>query len=47
MVSRLQEIQYLAGFEAKKISSSPQDWMGYLGTAAKLYRYPYSDTMPR
>ena len=45
MVSRLQEIQYLAGFEAKKISSSPRDWMGYLGTAAKLYRYPFSDTM--
>lgn len=45
MASTLQEIQYLAGFEAKKLSSSPRDWMGYLGTAAKLYRYPFSDTM--
>ena len=45
MASRLQEIQYLAGFEAKKISSSPRDWMEYLGTAARLYRYPFSDTM--
>ena len=44
-MTRLQEIQYLAEYEAKKISSSPRDWMGYLGTAAKLYRYPFSDTM--
>ncbi len=44
-MGRLQEIQYLAGYEAKKISSSPRDWMGYLDTAARLYRYPFSDTM--
>ena len=44
-MARLQEIQYLAGDEAKKISSSPRDWMGYLDTAARLYRYSFSDTM--
>ena len=42
---KLQEIQYLADDEAKKISSSPRDWMGYLDMAARLYRYPFSDTM--
>lgn len=44
-MAKLQEIQYLAGYEAKKISSSPRDWMGYLDMAAKLYRYPFSDMM--
>lgn len=44
-MTRLQEIQYLAEYEAKKISSSPRDWMGYLDMAARLYRYPFSDTM--
>ena len=44
-MAKLQEIQYLADDEAKKISSSPRDWMGYLDMAAKLYRYPFSDTM--
>ena len=44
-MGRLQEIRQLAGDEAKKISSSPKDWMGYLDTAARLYRYPFSDTM--
>ena len=44
-MNRLQEIQCLAEYEAKKISSSPRDWMGYLDTAARLYRYPFSDTM--
>ncbi len=44
-MGRLQEIRQLAGDEAKKISSSPRDWMGYLDTAARLYRYPFSDTM--
>ena len=44
-MAKLQEIQYLADDEAKKNSSSPRDWMGYLDMAAKLYRYPFSDTM--
>ena len=44
-MGRLQEIQQLAGEAAKEISSSPRDWMGYLDTAARLYRYPFSDTM--
>ena len=44
-MGRLQEIQQLAGEAAKEISSSPRDWMGYLDTAARLYRYPFADTM--
>ena len=44
-MAKLQEIQHLADDEAKKISSSPRDWMGYLDMAARLYRYPFSDTM--
>ena len=44
-MARLEYIQGLAEYTAKKISSSPRDWMGYLDMAAKLYRYPFSDTM--
>ncbi len=44
-MGRLQKIETLAGKEVKKISSSPRDWMGYLDVAARLYRYPFSDTM--
>ena len=44
-MGRLQEIQQLAGEAAKEISSSPRDWMGYLDTAARLYRYPFADAM--
>ena len=35
----------LAEYTAKDVSSSPKDWMKYLDTAAKLYRYPFSDTL--
>ena len=27
------------------VSGSPRDWMRYLGTASRLYRYPFSDTL--
>lgn len=43
-MARLQEIRGLAEYTAKDVSSSPKDWMKYLDTAAKLYRYPFSDT---
>lgn len=44
-MARFQEIRGLAEYTAKDVSSSPKDWMKYLDTAAKLYRYPFSDTL--
>ena len=44
-MARLQEIRGLAEYTAKDVSSSPKDRMKYLDTAAKLYRYPFSDTL--
>lgn len=42
---KLQDILGLADYEAKEVSGSPLDWMRYLDTASKLYRYPFSDTL--
>ncbi|WP_277406685.1 hypothetical protein [Lacrimispora xylanisolvens] len=39
-MAKLYDIRLLAEMEAEDISGSPQDWMHYLDTAAKLYRYP-------
>lgn len=44
-MSKLQTIQSLAETTAKEISRSSCDWMQYLHTAAKLYRYSFSDTL--
>ena len=44
-MAKLRDIRFLASETAKSVSASPQDWMGYLDTAAKLYRYPFSDTL--
>ncbi len=44
-MAKLQDILGLAEFEAKEAASSPQDWMRYLDTASRLYRYPFSDTL--
>ena len=33
------------GRRQKEVSGSPRDWMGYLDTASRLYRYPFSDTL--
>ena len=44
-MAKLNEIRGLAEYEAKAVTSSPQDWMKYLGTAAKLYRYSFPDTL--
>ena len=50
-MARLDEIRGLAEYHAAHISSSPRDWMNYLDTAARLYRYPfmvqlYKTTLP-
>ena len=44
-MAKLQDIRGLAELTAEDISRSPRDWMGYLDTAARLYRYPFSDTL--
>ena len=42
-MARLEDIRGLAESHASSISSSPRDWMNYLDTAARLYRYPFMD----
>ena len=44
-MAMLNEIRGLAEYEAKAVTSSPRDWMKYLDTAAKLYRYSFPDTL--
>ena len=44
-MARLDEIRGLAEYHAAHISSSPRDWMNYLDTAARLYRYPFMDQL--
>ena len=44
-MAKIHDILELAEFEAKEVSGSPQDWMRYLDTASRLYRYPFSDTL--
>ena len=44
-MARLKDIRILAQEEAGNVSGSPRDWMGYLDTASRLYRYPFQDTL--
>ena len=44
-MAKLRDIRFLASETAKNVSDSPRDWMGYLDTAARLYRYPFSDAL--
>ena len=44
-MSKLQDIRELAQEHATSVSSSPRDWMGYMDTAARLYRYPFTDQL--
>ena len=44
-MAKLNDIRFLAREAAKEASSSPRDWMRYLDTACRLYRYPFSDTL--
>ena len=44
-MAKIHDILGLAEYEAKEISRSPQDWMKYLDTASKLYRYSFSDIL--
>lgn len=44
-MASLYEIRGLAEYAAEDVSRSPKDWMKYLDTAARLYRYSFSDTL--
>lgn len=44
-MSKLQDIRELAQEHATLVSSSPRDWMGYMDTASRLYRYSFSDQL--
>ena len=44
-MAKIKEILTLAEEAAKKASASPRDWMNYLDTASRVYRYPFSDTL--
>ena len=44
-MAHLDGIRGLAEYHATRISSSPRDWMNYLDTAARLYRYPFMDQL--
>ena len=41
-MSKLQDIRDLAQEHATSVSSSPRDWMDYMDTASRLYRYSFS-----
>ena len=44
-MSKLQEIRGLMEYTAEEVSRSPRDWMNYLDTAARLYRYSFADNL--
>ena len=44
-MAKINDIRFLARETAKEVSGSPRDGMGYLDTASRLYRYPFSDTL--
>ena len=44
-MTKFNDIRFMAQETAKEVSGSPRDWMRYLDTASRLYRYPFSDTL--
>lgn len=44
-MAKLNEITVLAQMTAKDVSQSPENWMGYLDTSARLYRYSFADNL--
>ncbi len=44
-MSKLQDIRNLAQEHAVSVSSSPGNWMDYMDTASRLYRYSFSDQL--
>ena len=44
-MSKLQDIRNLVQEHAVSVSSSPGNWMDYMDTASRLYRYSFSDQL--
>lgn len=44
-MSKVNEYYDLAKQMAGEVSRSPRDWMKFLDTAAKLYRYSFQDNL--
>lgn len=44
-MSKLQDIRNLIQEHAVSVSSSPGDWMDYMDTVSRLYRYSFSDQL--
>ena len=44
-MSKLQDIRDLAQEHAVSVSGSPRDWMDYMDTASRLYRYSFLDQL--
>ena len=44
-MAKLNDVRALAKETAEKVSRSPQEWTKYLDTTARLYRYPFSDSL--
>ena len=45
MANKVQEYLELSDLATKKITSSYREWMGFLSTVGRLYKYPYSDQL--
>ena len=45
MASKYQIISSMSEQAAKEVARSPYSWMGYLDTASRLYRYPFSEQL--
>lgn len=44
-MAKIHDIRALAEVHAQEISRSPKDWMGYLDTASRVYRYSFQDSL--
>jgi len=44
-MAKIHDIRMLAEETASEISASPRDWLGFLDTASRLYRYPFGDSI--
>ena len=44
-MAKIHDIRALAEVHAQEVSRSPKDWMGYLDTASRVYRYSFQDSL--
>ena len=43
--SKIQMCSELAGLHAHEITRSPADWLSFLESSAKMYKYPFSNRL--